>query len=206
MNTHTCSDCVRSIDHLSHNKLLFWQILITKRKYLKDLNELENQIYPKYKERLNYIQVLQSFLKEYICASKMLLKHGKKNCTEKYRHCHHKYEKSNKKINSNHLVGDQRNKSEIIFSKCKVTQIINILKNCYNSKNAEIKRLPPKLSLSIPVFSHRKIYTKGLSKGFSRMSDLPVSKDKNVNSLKSLRKHLHHIKISIKRLSKVKLI
>lgn len=128
----------------------------------------------------------------------MLFKHGKKNCTEKYRHCHPKHEKSIEEINSNHLVGLQRSKNEIISISCKTTQIINILKNSYNSKNAEIKRLPPKLSLSIPVFSHRKIYTKGLSKGFSCISDLPVSKDKNVNSLKSLRKKLHQIKIRTK--------
>lgn len=66
----------------------------------------------------------------------MLFKHGKKNCTEKYRHCHPKHEKSIEGINSNLLVGLQRSKNEIIFISCKTTQIINILKNSYNSKNA----------------------------------------------------------------------
>lgn len=31
----------------------------------------------------------------------MLFKHGKKNCTEKYRHCHPKHEKSIEEIYSN---------------------------------------------------------------------------------------------------------
>lgn len=204
---HICSNCMRSIYHSSNKQLDILGNNENKKEFiLNDLNELEKEIYPKFKENLNNIPALEIFFKEYVCSLKVYLENLEKDW---HREIHTVITDIKDQIAdrySEHLFDLQKKKEEITSRKAEITQIINTLKNLsessnmcqvcdYRSKNADFKRFPLELSLSIPFFHPRKINRKELSKSFGQISELSVSTDKNGYSLKTLREKILPIKI-----------
>lgn len=76
---HIRSNCMSSINHSSNEVV---DILVNnenkKEFILNDLNELENEIYPKYKDNLNNISALEIFFKKYVCSLKVYLENLEK--------------------------------------------------------------------------------------------------------------------------------
>lgn len=173
---------------------------------LNDLNELENEIYPKYKDNLNNISALEIFFKKYVCSLKVYLENLEKEWHREMHTVITNIKDQRADRYSEHLFDLKKKREEISSSKAEITQIINTLKNLsessnmcqvcdYRSKNADFKRFPLELRLSIPFFHPRKINRKELFESFGQISELSVSTDKNGYSLKTLREKILPIKI-----------
>lgn len=163
-----CILCVSSDTHKAHDVVNSLNILeSSKCRILEDLNELEKSIHPTYQRIASNVQVQKENLNENVQELKTSVdKHGED--------LHRKIDTVIKEMktglddmNSKHLKVLTKQENEITFSISKITEAIADLRkllNCnqikqltsYKSKNSEFRRLPPKLTISLPIFSPAK--------------------------------------------------
>ncbi|XP_034327186.2 E3 ubiquitin-protein ligase TRIM71-like [Magallana gigas] len=187
-----CVQCISSGKHLEHKQIDISKYLENKKKYvLRDLQELEKSLYPRYKEIASNIPVQKADLS----------KNSQKLTTaiDKQGEVWHREIdtiitnlKSNvEEMESKHLVVLNKQENEITHTISEITQTIAELKKLLNSKdvclvseyksrNAEFKRLPPKLKVFLPNFRPQEIHTDQLIKQFGSLSALSfTTKEQN---------------------------
>uniref|UniRef100_A0A8W8JJU4 B box-type domain-containing protein n=2 Tax=Magallana gigas TaxID=29159 RepID=A0A8W8JJU4_MAGGI len=190
-NIPICLECVSSGEHLGHKQVDILKILDTKKEALKkDLQELENSIYPKYQEiESNILAQKANLNKNSKKLTTALDKHGE-NLHREIDNAIQKLKSDVDKIESKHLVVLDKQENEIKCSISEITQSIAELKkllnsndvsvvSAFNSRNAEFRRLPPKLTVSLPRFTPQKINKEQIYQQIGSLSSLSIKTEEH---------------------------
>nr|XP_034330232.1 pyrin-like [Crassostrea gigas] len=182
-----CIYCLLTQNHQNHNLVDILSIIERKMKHLqRDLEELEKFIHPKYKEIVNTIPLQKADLS----------KNSQKLTTaiDKQGEVWHReidtiitnLKSKVEEMESKHLVFLNKQENEITRTISEITQSIADLKKlldsidvslvfAYRSRIDEFRRLPPKLIVSLPIFSPPKINREQLDQQFGSLSPFSIT-------------------------------
>ncbi|XP_034305428.2 uncharacterized protein [Magallana gigas] len=183
-NIPICTLCISTGKHLGHKQVDFTlKNLETKKEFLKkDLQELEKFIYPKYTEFASIIPIQKADLTE---NSKKLTTAIDKHGEDLHREIDAIIQKLKSDLNemdSKHLTALTKQEEEIKRTTSEITKRIAELKKILDSndvrrvyackfRNDEFRRLPPKLTVSLPSFTPHMINKEQLYQQFGSLSE-----------------------------------
>eukprot|EP00105_Crassostrea_gigas_P039101 XP_019923249.1 PREDICTED: uncharacterized protein LOC109618892 [Crassostrea gigas] len=186
-----CVQCISSGKHLGHKQVEISKTLKNKKEELqRDLDELEKFMYPKYQEIVSNIPVQKADLHQ---NSKKLTTALDKHGEDLHREIDNAIKKLKSDLNemeSKHLVVLDKQENEIKGSISEIEKCIADLKKLLNAKdvefvsnykprNAEFRRLPPKLTVSLPRFIPQKINKDQIYQQIGSLSALSINTEKH---------------------------
>uniref|UniRef100_A0A8W8LQB5 B box-type domain-containing protein n=2 Tax=Magallana gigas TaxID=29159 RepID=A0A8W8LQB5_MAGGI len=192
-----CATCASSEEHHSHKFIEITKNIDRRKEIIqKDLQELEKSIYPKYQEIASIIPVQKSALNE---NSQKLTTEIDKHGEDLHREINTiiRNMKSNvEEMDTKHLAVLDKQEDEIKHTISEITQTITELKtlldsndvsrvSAYKSRNDEFRRLPPKLTVSLPSFTPQKINKEQLYQQFGSLSVSSIKTEEHGYTMES---------------------
>ncbi|XP_052706015.1 E3 ubiquitin-protein ligase TRIM71-like [Crassostrea angulata] len=190
-NIPICELCVSSKEHQTHDVEDILEILKCKQILIqKDLKDCEKLIHPKYQEILSSISEQKADLRE---NSKKLTTVINKHGEDLHREIDtiiQKLKSDLDEMDTKHLAVLNQQEDEITHTISEITQTIADLKklldssdvsrvSAYKSRNDELRRLPPKLTVSLPSFTPQKINKDQLYQQFGSLSASSIKTEKH---------------------------
>nr|XP_034309667.1 tripartite motif-containing protein 45-like [Crassostrea gigas] len=186
-----CAHCTSSTQHQGHTFVYIVKILEKQRFVLQeDLQELEKFIFPKYQEVASSIPVQKANLNT---SSQKIASNISKHGEEIHKEIDviiKKLKSDLDEMHSKYLAALNIHEDEIKHMLSDITQTITDLRklinsddvglvSAYKSKNAEFRRLPPKLTVTLPSFSPKKIDKQQISEHFGSLSELSIETEEH---------------------------
>ncbi|XP_052678544.1 tripartite motif-containing protein 3-like [Crassostrea angulata] len=192
-----CTTCASSKEHRGHIFIEIVNNIDSKKEIIqKDLQELEKSIFPKYQEIASINKVQKSALNE---NSQKLTTEIDKHGEDLHREINTiiRNMKSNvEETDTKHLAVLDKQEDEIKHTISEITQTIAELKtlldsndvsrvSAYKSRNDEFRRLPPKLTVSLPSFTPQKINKEQLYQQFGSLSASSIKTEEHGYTMES---------------------
>ncbi|XP_052702673.1 uncharacterized protein LOC128179314 [Crassostrea angulata] len=183
--------CVSSEKHQGHDVEEILKIIERKKlDLLKDLKDLENIIYPKYKEISGNLSNQKADLNKNSLKSRTAInKHGE-DLHRELNTIIQKQVSDLEEVDSNHLAVLNEQEEKINCTISAITQSIADLKklldsndvsiiSAYKSRNSEFRKLPPKLTVSLTCFNPPNINKERLYQQFGSLSASSIKTEEN---------------------------
>nr|XP_034317395.1 E3 ubiquitin-protein ligase TRIM71-like [Crassostrea gigas] len=189
-----CIKCISSGTHLGHKQIDIFQNFEDKKEDLiKELQELEKSIYPKYQEIATVIPVQKADLSESFQKLTTAINKQGEVWHREIDTIIQKLKSNAAEIESKNLVALNKQDDEITHTISEITQSIADLKklldsndvsrvSAYKSRIVEFRKLPPKLELSLLNFRPREIQTNQLTEQFGSLSALSFTTEEQYYS------------------------
>lgn len=184
-----CALCVSSFEHEQHNKVeIFKQYEENKAALHRDLEELENLIYPQFRKILSEIPIQRKDLKKNSQQLKGAIDNHGQNLHREIGTIIKEMKAQVDYMDSKHL-GDLKEREDKITSRIsEIEQGIADIKKLYDScdvcyvcaykpGNIFFKILPPKLNVSLPTFIPHQIDREEIKKQFGFLLELKMRMD-----------------------------
>ncbi|XP_011450504.3 E3 ubiquitin-protein ligase TRIM71 [Magallana gigas] len=190
-----CVQCASSKEHEGHSFVDMLKTPESQRKLVeRDLQELEKYIYPKYQEIAANIPNKKADL--YKNSQKLITaidEHGA-DLHREIETMIRKVKSELDEIDCKYLTVLKKQEDEITCTMSEIKECIGNLKkildsnndslvSAYKSRNAEFRRLPPNLDVSLPTFTPQKINKEQIYEQFGSLSALSIKTENHGNTM-----------------------
>ncbi|XP_052691305.1 uncharacterized protein LOC128169179 [Crassostrea angulata] len=196
-NIPICATCLSSEEHNGHQFIEITKTMDKKKEIIqKDLQQLEKSIYLKYQEIASIIPVQKSALNEnFQKLTTEIDKHGE-DLHREINTIIRNMKSNMEEMDTKHMAVLDKQEDEIKHTISEITQTITELKmlldsndvsrvSAYKSRNDEFRRLPPKLTVSLPSFTPQKINKEQLYQQFGSLSASSIKTEEHGYTMES---------------------